>query len=105
MTAHDRAGDGRVASHPAADLNSFEIALTEHELHLAYVLEFDPEAGVPDIEDRISLSASTLPPVFLAVPGAAFSHSTWVRLALSYCAGRPAESLATFLVLRARRRR
>jgi hypothetical protein len=106
MTAgtHDPAKRGSPALGSLAALDSFEIALTEHEFHLARILEFDPDANVPRAGDHVSLSPDAPLPTFVAVSGSAFSHATWIRLSASCCVGDPAEALDAFLLMRARLR-
>lgn len=80
-------------------LDMMEFALSEDEIAVAAILQFDPDATVsfasttnrPDIEQS-----------YFAIPGYQYSGSTWARLALGLFGGRPVDAFARFLDIRAR---
>lgn len=83
-------------------LSTLEIALTEEELSIASILEFDPNAD----PGPCPVDLGTNMPPMRAISGAAFSRRTWEKLAGRYFAPSPTSSatqaLLRFLKWRAR---
>ncbi len=99
MTKTAMAAEIDHAAH-SRDLDTLEIALTEDEIANATILQFDPDAVLPE-----RLSALNDPaPTFFGIPGHCYSHKTWWRLAAGAVGGRPADALPRFLKMRARTR-
>lgn len=82
-------------------LDRLDIALTEHELACATILEFDPDASLPPLPDTTAGPWPGADEVFFSVLGTTFSHATWGRLAARVATGR-AEALAAFIASRAK---
>ncbi|QOT72313.1 hypothetical protein H5V43_03980 [Sphingobium fuliginis] len=81
---------------------TLEIALTEEELSMASILEFDPDANAPlPVAD-----ATPDTPPMRAISGAAFSRRTWEKLAGRHFSPSPTlaapQPLLRFLEWRAR---